>query len=94
MDFLHKDIIAVGHTEGEGTVVLINKKDIDNPNAKCATFEFESNACYCHEAIAAVTKFNLIEPVIDHYTSDAFIARINRKLPDETTLHVNSHLVG
>lgn len=94
MELISNQIIAIGHTEGEGTVVLINKKEIDNPKAKCCTYEYFTKSLSCHESIANVTKFNNILPIEDNYTSSLFIQRANRTLIDEEINTMNAHLVG
>jgi len=58
MKFLHKDIIAIGHTEGEGMVLLINKADIDNPPAKACQFEFSTRILSCFDTIQNPITFN------------------------------------
>lgn len=93
MQLIDKHIIAIGYTEGEGTVVLIDKKDINNPTAKCCTYEYSSESLSCHESIASVIKFNNILSVEDNHTSTILIQRANRSLKDEEVATINGHLL-
>lgn len=93
MQLIDKRIIAIGYTEGEGTVVLINKKDMNNSAAKCCTYEYSSESLSCHESIANVTKFNNILSVEDNHTSMVLIQRANRSLKDEEVATINDHLL-
>lgn len=94
MEFLNNHIVAIGHTDGDGQVVLIKSIDINNPHAKCCTFEFSINNTACHTDIQEVLKFNNVNPIGDKLTSDAYIARVNRSILDEDAKVVNAHLVG
>lgn len=95
MEFLNKGIIAIGSTsEFGGTIILINGKDINNDQAKCATFDTESKTVHLHDNIQKVIKFNPFDQVKDKLTSDSYILQANRSLPDSGVKSVNDHLVA
>lgn len=86
---INNNIIAVGSTEGEGIVLLINKKDIENSEARCVSVENDAPTKFDH--IGTPMTFNAFYPLSDERGRN-HIALLNQKLSNDFIELINTHL--
>lgn len=86
---INNNIIAIGSTEGGGIVLLINKKDIDNSEARCVSVENNTPAKFDH--IGVPMTFNAFHSLSDEQGRN-YIASLNQKLSNDFIELINTHL--
>jgi hypothetical protein len=91
MEFLN-NIVAIATTEDNGTVLLVNKSEVSNSNAKCVAYETETKVASQIESVAHATTFNAFTQIEDETLALSLIDRVNRTQSDEKIKEINDYL--
>jgi hypothetical protein len=88
---ISSNIIAIGVTEGEGTVLLITETNIENSEAKCIVVDRFFGIINLIDSVAKATTFNAFEQLSSKKAEIVKIA-IERELTEEQMFNINAYL--